>query len=339
MKRVENLTERIADYDNLLEAYRKACRGKRGKKEVLAFADNLDENIASLRRQILSGHVDVGHYSHFTIFEPKQRSICAAAFHERVLHHAIINVCEEHFDRNMIDTTYATRRGKGVYAAIDKAVAAMSRYDYSVKLDVRKYYDSISHEVLMSMLRQKFCDPLLLGIFNDIVVSYSTSEGRGLPIGNLTSQYFANFYLSPLDHYIKERLRIPMYIRYMDDMLLACDSLDELHDAVRQVTAYLSENMLLCVKPPVYRRNKCGQSFLGYKVLPYRCELSGRSKRRFRTKYLRYERMFDEGVWSEQEYAEHILPLLAFVQHAVSRRFRESCMAQKAQRVKVVEWV
>ena len=109
-------------------------------------------------------------------------------------------------------------------------------------------------------------------------------------------------------------------------MLLVADSLAELKVAVKAVDAYLSENLLLNIKPPVYKKNKDGQCFLGYKVLPYRCELSGRSKRRFRTKYLRYERMYEEGRWSECEYAEHIQPLLAFVQHAVSRRFRESCM-------------
>lgn len=326
MKRTGHLIDKIADYDNLLEAYRKACRGKQCKKEVREFTANLDENISLLRSQLLSGHVDVGHYHHFTIYEPKERKICAAAFHERVLHHAIINVCEPYFERTMIDTTYATRRGKGVYAAVAMAMKAITRYRYSVKLDIRKYFDSIDHEVLTKLLNRKFSDPKLLNVFSDIIRSYSTNEGKGLPIGNLTSQYFANYYLSDFDHYLKEQLHIPIYIRYMDDMLVSGFSKEELKMDVSLISDYLCHRLNLTVKPPVYMNNNNGQVFLGYKILPYRCMLSGRSKKRFRTKYLSYERQFNNGIWSDEDYSDHILPLLAFVKHAESKQFRKSCL-------------
>src|SRR5574344_1276754 len=228
MKRQGYLTENIADLDNLYEAFRKACRGKLRKQEVLLFRKDLDKNIATLRQQILTGCIDVGHYHLFTIFEPKERKICAAEFKERVLHHAIINVCHDIFDSTLIDTTYATRKGKGVYAAVNKAVQALTKYKYTVKLDVRKYYDNISHDILKTALRRKFKDGYLLLTLDKIIDSYSTQDGRGLPIGNLTSQYFANFYLSSLDHFIKEHLRAPIYIRYMDDMLIAGNSKERL---------------------------------------------------------------------------------------------------------------
>lgn len=211
MKRTGFLIERIADLDNLYEAFRRACRGKQRKEEVRRFREHFDENIALLHRQILEADVNVGNYHYFTIHDPKERTICAADFHERVLHHAIINVCGNLFDRTLIDTTYATRKGKGVYAAIDKAVEACTKYRYTAKLDFRKYYDSIDHDLLKCQLRRRFKDGLLLRIFDEIIDSYSASPGKGLPIGNLTSQYFANAYLSSLDHYVKEMLRAHIY--------------------------------------------------------------------------------------------------------------------------------
>ena len=164
MKRKGHLIEQIADVDNLYLAFHKACRGKQRKAEVLAFREHFDENIAMLRENVLSGHITVGNYHYFTIYDPKERVICAAPFRERVLHHAIMNVCHEYFDRSLISDTYATRPGKGVYAALDKAVYAASHYEYMVKLDFRKYFDSISHDVLKQMLERKFKDNKLLGM-------------------------------------------------------------------------------------------------------------------------------------------------------------------------------
>lgn len=326
MKRVGHLIEQIADLDNLYEAFRKACRGKYEKIEVVRFRENLDENLSLLRRQILSADVRVGDYHYFTIYDPKKRQICAADFSERVLHHAIINICQPYFDSSLIDTTYATRKGKGGYAALDKAIWGLSKYDYTLKLDFRKYYDSIDHAVLKSLLRRKFKDGYLLLIFDKIIDSYSIASGKGLPIGNLTSQYFANAYLSRLDHYVKEQLGAPLYIRYMDDILIAGCNKEDLKRIYALLNDYAKRVLLLELKPPVFRTSRDGQVFLGYLVKPYRCELSGRSKKRFRRKLLEYNRKLSTGKWHEQTYQEHILPLLAFVNHATSKNFRQSCL-------------
>ncbi|MGM9688375.1 MAG: RNA-directed DNA polymerase [Alloprevotella sp.] len=318
--------EQIASLDNLYLAYHKAVRGKQRKLEVRRFAEHFDENMERMRQQIADGTIAVGNYRYFTIHDPKERTICAAPFEERVLQHAIMNICHPHFDKALIDTTYATRKGKGVYAALDKAVEAMSRYTYSVKLDFRKYYDTVDHSVLKCMLRRKFKDGGLLALFDRIIDSYHVAEGRGLPIGNLTSQYFANLYLSGLDHRVKEQWHAPIYIRYMDDMLVGGNDRARLKECVAQMTAYAAEQLKLALKPPVYRHNRCGQTFLGYRVLPYRYILSGRSKRRFRTKLLTYGRLLNEGRWGEADYAEHILPLLSFALHAESSSFRKACL-------------
>lgn len=327
MKRVGYLLEQITSLDNFYLAYQKACRGKRRKKEVLRFAEHLDENLQVMRQEIIDGTIQVGDYHFFTIFDPKERVICAAPFRERVLQHAIMNVCHQYFDRTMIDTTYATRQGKGVYAALDKAVEATTRYKYTAKLDVRKYYDSIDHDVLKGKLRRMFKDASLLSLFDKIIDSYCVTTGKGLPIGNLTSQYFANMYLSELDHKAKELWGATIYIRYMDDILVASNDKLALRLCVEQIERFSSDVLKLTIKPPIFKNAKDGQVYLGYRVLPYHYRLSGRSKKRFRSKRLNYEKRLNNGIWNETEYEEHILPLTSFTLHAESKAFRKSCLA------------
>ena len=220
MKRAGYLIPEIAAYENLYLAFYKAAKTKRTLSEVVDFEATLDVNLRQLQKQILSANLEVGNYHYFKIYDPKERIICAAAFPERVLHHAIMNICHPYFERQLIYSTYATRIGKGTYAALDKAKVYVKKYDFYAKLDVRKYFDNISHQVLIELLNRILKDKTLLKIFENILSSYSTVEGCGIPIGNLTSQYFANYYLSPADHFAKEILKIPGYVRYMDDILL-----------------------------------------------------------------------------------------------------------------------
>lgn len=326
MKRVGNLMESIADFDNIYLAYYKASRGKHGKSEVIHFGKHLDNNIQRLRHQLLSGEVEVGSYRYFSIFDPKKRLICAASFPERVMHHAVMNVCHTCFERNLISDTYATRIGKGTYEAIGKAMKAMSRYQYVAKLDVRKYFDNISHEVLKTKLRKMFKDKALLSLFDAIIDSYSTIEGKGVPIGNLTSQYFANFYLSEMDHYAKEVLHIPVYLRYMDDILFFGDDKETVNSQAN-VLGLMIRPLELEFKPPVVVKTEVGVSFLGYHLRRHRFTLNVRSRNRLRKKLATYNVMYENGKWNETEYNAHLQPLLAFAEKAYSKRLRRRLVA------------
>ncbi len=327
MKRVGNLIERIADYDNLHLAFIKACRGKQGKAEVAKFRAQFDLNIRRLRESILTESADIGNYNYFEIHDPKTRIICAASFPERVLHHAVMNVCHDIFDRSLIYDTYATRKGKGVYAALDKAMKCMSNYKYVVKLDYRKYFDSIDHEILKQKVGRLFKDRALLNLLTQIIDSYNVKEGKGVPIGNLTSQYFANHYLSSLDHRMKEIVRVPIYIRYMDDVLMMDNDRVRLKGAVKDLIYYSATNLKLALKSPVYRVAASGVPFLGYVVHPNYLTLNGRSKIRFRRKLTSATALYEKGFYSEQEYQQRLLPLLAFVKHAKCRGLRSACLA------------
>lgn len=322
MRRTGNLIDSIAETDNLLLAFYKAQRGKQAKQEVVEYRTHLWKHIAELSNQIRQGNVIVGHYNTFKIFDPKERLICAAPFCERVLHHALMNVCHPYFERVLIYDTYATRINKGVYLAIERARRASIKCDFVAKLDVRKYFDSISHAVLKTDLARLFKDPVLLRVFYSIIDSYHSDGDKGLPIGNLTSQYFANLYLSPLDHYAKERLKIPYYVRYMDDILLFGSSRDEVRGWTEELSSQI-EQRSLTFKSPVFK--KVGQSFpfLGYRIAPHYIGLNSRSKNRFAQKLTDYNRLYSNGSWDDITYHLHITPLLGFAQYAYTKGFRK----------------
>lgn len=325
MKRIGNLTQQIADTDNLLLAFYKARRGKHRSSDALHFQNNLEKNIAELSAEINSGLVSVGKYEYFYIEDPKLRLICAASFRERVLHHAIMNVCHQYFERNLIETTYATRPDKGIYQAIDRAKIAMKRYKFVAKFDFRKYFDNISHDILKEKLNRMYKDNRLLSIMSKIIDSYSKSEGRGIPIGNLTSQYFANYYLSEMDHLIKEVLKVPEYIRYMDDFLVFSNDYDVLEEYIVKIRDFSGTKLLLTLKPVVKGLTDNGMDFLGYKVCANKILLTQRSKKRFGRKSRLYVGYVERGIWNENEFYEHIIPLLSYATKAYSKGLRKQC--------------
>jgi len=322
MKRAGNLIEKIADCDNLYLAYYKASKGKKAKKEVIDYERDLQFHILSLREQILSGDISVGSYRYFKIYDPKERLICAASFPERVLHHAILNICHPYFEKTLIFDTYATRIDKGIYKALEKAKTAMHNYQYVAKLDFRKYFDSISHEILNQKLALKFKDAHLLAIFRKILDSYHVNDDCGIPIGNLTSQYFANYYLSKFDHFIKEQLKIKIYLRYMDDMLLFSNNREELKQQLSMLREK-AETLKLTLKPIVLNKTQQGISFLGYKLFPHAILLNSSNKLRFKNKYQTYQNYLDKNIWDEKTFQQHVTPLFSFVQHAYTKRLRK----------------
>ena len=326
MRRVGNLYDTIADYDNLLLAYLKAIRGKRQKRDVMRFNHDFSENMNRLLCDIKEEKVVVGDYLYFYISDPKRRKICAAPLRERILHHAIMNVCHPIFDRNLIATTYATRKGKGQYQALNELKSKLGYYKVAVKLDYRKYFDSIDHETLKEILRRIIKDSRLLALFDKIIGSYCSAPGRGLPIGNLTSQYMANLYLSSLDHMMKEQLRVPVYVRYMDDIVMLFENRDKAKAAVDFIMNYSNDKLKLTLKPPIFCSCRDGVNFLGYKVMPHYLLLNGRSKRRFRTRLRYCESNLALCRWTEREYFDHIVPLMAFAMHAQSWKYRTECM-------------
>ena len=324
MKRDNHLLELIACPDNLRQAFWKAQKGKSGKQEVVSFRRSLDKNLLKIRQDILMGHVDVGHYHYFKIYDPKERNICAATFNERILHHALINICANNFEKFQIYDSYACRVGKGTYAALERAKIFQKRYKWFLKLDIRKYFDSIDHCVLKTLLQRRFKEKALLNIFHQIIDSYETSHEKGIPIGNLTSQYFANHYLAIADHYVKEILRASAYIRYMDDMVIWDNSSSQLFAIGKRLEEFLANDLSLTLKQFCLNRTGNGLPFLGYLVFPDKIKLKRKSKLRFKSKFTDYTNKLRYSEWNQDIYQQHILPLFAFVKHADTHGLRDS---------------
>lgn len=213
MKRAGDLYASITEPDNLQLAFYKAAKGKHDRHEVILFRKALDDNLSLLRRQLIQRCPDVGHYRFFQVRDPKPRRICAASFPERVLHHAIMNICDPVLERYAIHDSYACRKGKGTIRALERARIFSRRNGWYLKLDIRRYFDSVDQKIMLNLLRRKFKDQKLLHLFEQLLDTYQTEPGKGLPIGNLISQHLANFYLGFFDHWIKESLRVRCYLR------------------------------------------------------------------------------------------------------------------------------
>lgn len=335
MKRKGYLISQIADPDNLRLAFLKARKGKMTRASVRRFQDNLHVELRALRNSILTGNPVVGDYHFFSIRDPKPRLICAAHFRERVLHHAIMNVCEPVLDRALIFHTYACRKDKGTFAALDQAQSNSRRYQYYCQFDIRKYFDSINHEICLSALERKIKDQETLKLFETILNSYSVSPGVGLPIGNLISQHLANYYLAPLDRKLSEH-KESAYLRYMDDFVLWSDDKTCLKTQAKEVGSYLSEELELELKKaPELNRTSRGISFLGHRVFPGTLRLSKRSKDRFVRKWKKLEREYETGLISETELCRRTESLLGFVMHADTLTLRRKVFYNHNQGVSV----
>jgi RNA-directed DNA polymerase len=229
----------VAAWDNLLLAWRKAARGKRGTSGAAAFEHQAADRLLALQAELLDGRWRPGAYVHFEIREPKRRRISAAPFADRVVHHALCNLTEPLFERRFISDSYANRAGKGTHRAVDRLQALARSHRYVLRLDIVKHFPSVDHAILLGLLARKLRDPRVLDLAARIVASgdgvleqeyrmvwfpgddlLAACRPRGLPIGNLTSQFWSNCYLHPLDLFIKRELGCRAYLRYVDDMAL-----------------------------------------------------------------------------------------------------------------------
>lgn len=293
----------ITSWDNLLLAYQGAARRKRGRGGVAAFEYRLEDNLFRLQEELRTQSYRPGGYTSFFIHEPKRRLISAAPFRDRVVHHALCNVIEPLFERSFVEDSYANRIGKGTHRARDRCQEYARRFRYVLACDVRQFFPSLDHAVLRAQLRRKITDAPTLWLIDQILQSgegvlseqyqmvyfpgdnlLSALRPRGLPIGNLTSQFWANVYLNPFDHFVKRRLRCKGYARYVDDFLLFADDKKTLW----AWKAALEDEMAryrLTIHPGAQPRPVTeGIPFLGFHIFPDRRRLKRRKGVQYRRK-------------------------------------------------------
>lgn len=329
MKRSPVSLADIADWSNLSNAFYLAARGKRAHQDVAAFGADLDNQLAKLRADIVSGDITVGKFRAFRVYDPKPRLIQAPAFRERVLHHAIVAHVGPVIERGLVFDCYACREGKGPVAAVKRAQHHSQRQPWFCQIDVRAYFASIDHQILMGLLERRFKDRGLLALLERIVVSAPAAPGRGLPIGALTSQYFANFYLSGADRLILERSEAQGYVRYMDDLVWWGRSRADVRDVLAAVTDYLEAQLKLEVKLPVrVGRSVHGLSFCGYRILPERLLLTRRRKQRYALCRHRAELAYAKGLIDSRGLQAHYASAFGMTVHADAVAWRREQMAR-----------
>jgi hypothetical protein len=289
-RRTSITLDEIADLDNLAAAFWRAARGKRHRPEVRTFADRLDAELARLRREILDLTMALGRFHTFEIRDPKVRTIHAPWFRERVLHHAMMAKIGPALERSLVDDTFACRRGKGPLAAVRRAQRHARRFPWYLKIDVESYFASIDHGVAKGQLRRRVKGRGALALCDRVIAAYHAAPGRGLPIGALTSQHLANLYLSDLDRFLLEELRLGGMVRYMDDVVAWDREKAALRSALPAIEDFLRRRLCLRLKSGwQLQQSRRGLSLCGFRVFPDALRLSRRRRRRYALARRRWE--------------------------------------------------
>ena len=344
MNRHKDLFPAIVSFENLYQAFKKAAKGKRGQPNVAAFEFDLEANLFRLQEELQAKTYRHSAYDSFYIRDPKHRLISAALFRDRVVHHALVRVIEPIFERSFIEDSYANRAGKGTHLALDRCQAFARRYRFVLQCDLRQYFPSIDHALLRRILARKLADRDVLWLVDRILESgagvlsgeydmvyfpgddlFAAQRPRALPIGNLTSQFWANCYLNPLDHFVKRELHCKGYLRYVDDFLLFADDTRPLWAWKRAIRDHLAGLRLALHerRSTVYPVGN-GIPFLGFRVYPTHRRLKRANGVAFARRLKRHCAALARGEITYEELERRVLGWIAHAAHGDTYRLRRS---------------
>jgi retron-type reverse transcriptase len=327
MKTYKKLFNKICSFENLHLAYLKARKAKRYRPYVLEFSRNLEENLLSLQRDLINLTYKPGPYREFIVCDSKKRQIKAPEFRDRIVHHALLNVIEPIFDKGFISDSYACRKNKGVHRAVKRLEYFLRSLDiksqfFCLKCDISKYFESINHKILFKLLQKKIADQKVLILLKKIIDS--TPGEKGIPIGNLTSQLFANIYLNEQDQFIKHRLGCRYYIRYMDDFLILDSNKNKLHYYKDQISIFLRKQLMLEFHPTKANIFPIdgGIEFLGYIVFKTHRLLRKSTVKRFCRRMRRYKKRAKLGLMNQEKIRQAMDSWFSYACHANFWRLR-----------------
>lgn len=336
--------EKIFDFENLLNAAYQCRKGKTKGNSTLIFFNNLEENIIELQNELMWDMYQMSPYRHFYVFEPKRRLISAPHFRDRVIHRAIYNVIEPLFDKRYIYDSYACRRNKGTHKGADRAQKFIRRVEtkhskaYALKADISRYFSSIDHHILKSILSAKLqCNRTKSLLFYIIDNSPSEALGVGIPLGNLTSQIFANVYLNELDQYVKRTLKVKEYVRYMDDFTIIHNDKHQLHEWRKEIERFLWKKLRLKTNSktqvfPIAKQNGRSLDFLGYRIYGSHRLLRKSSVKRIKTKLKKYRKQFANGEIALSDINQNIQSWLGHASHANSHGLKQALFSEPFRR-------
>ena len=336
MRTYRNLWTDFCSLENLQRAYRRCRRRKRYKAGALEFDWDREGQLCRLLEELNDGTYTPGPYRHFFVQEPKPRRISAAPFRDRVVHHALVQVIQPIFERGFIDDSYACRVEKGVHRALRRAQYYLRRHRFVLQTDVVRFFPSIDHAVLSEKIERRIRDQRLLIVIRRIIDSgrgvhppgeadspyfpgddlFAALRPRGLPIGNLTSQFFANLFLDRIDHYIKEELRVPGYVRYADDLTLFGNDKQRLWSTLERLREQFNlERLRLHPQKTTIHAASRGIVYLGARITGDSRRLSQAAIRRFNRRLRRQKRLFADGRMSAEEVKRSLIAWRGYVGH------------------------
>ncbi|MBM3853527.1 MAG: RNA-dependent DNA polymerase [Verrucomicrobia bacterium] len=343
-----NLYSRLTSFENLYLAYLNAARGKRGHPDVAEFDYRFEANLFDLQDELQNKTYSPGGYYSFYIRDPKRRLVSAAPFRDRVVHHALCQIIEPIFERTFIPDSYANRVGKGTHAALDRAQDFARRYPYVLQCDVKQFFPSVDHPTLRRSLLRKIADPDVIGLCDRILESgagvladeytpvwfpgddlFSINRRRGLPIGNLTSQFWANVLLNELDQFVKRGLQCAAYLRYVDDFLLFAGDKRLLWDWRQAIIRFLIDLRLTLheTRSTIYP-TVTGIPFLGFRLYPTHRRLKRRNGVAFARRLRHSLRLYRCGRLALAEVHARVQGWVAHAAHGDTWGLRRALLAR-----------
>ncbi len=326
--------DEISSLENLFAAWRTFRRGKRGKSDVQLFERHIEDELFSLHHELHQGTYRHGPYERFSIFDPKYRVIHKAKVRDRVVHHAVYRVLAPVLDRSFIFDSYSCRKEKGTHAAVDRLTQFTRRVSHNfqgpcwaLKCDIAKFFNNINHDILLGMLGRWIPDIRTMGLVREIIQSYGVGNEerervKGIPLGNLTSQLFANVYLNALDHKVKEVLQVRFYLRYTDDFIILHDNPVQLVAILPVLRSFLRDQLTLELHPQkiILQKLRQGIDFLGYVVRPHYRVLRTKTKQRMMKKMRERVEEFNKGIANAYSLQQSMQSYLGMLSHCAGYR-------------------
>jgi len=331
-----DLFSEIISIENLLTAWQKFSYGKKKKKDVAEFEFSLENNLFTLYEELNRKIYAHQPYESFFIQDPKLRHIHKASVRDRVLHQAVYRVLYPIFDKRFIFDSYSSRLEKGTHAAVKRLKSFAKKAGgnnkisiFALECDVRKFFDSIDQNILLKLLGSRINDVDLLWLLEKIIKSFEKEKNRGLPLGNVTSQLFANVYLNELDQFIKHELKAKYYLRYCDDLVILSESECWLKKQIEPIQKFLHEKLKLELHPDkvFIRKLSQGIDFLGYVILPHHTVLRTKTKRRIFSKVRQKKLELEAGRISRESFEQSLQSYLGILKHCkggkIEKKIRE----------------
>ncbi|MGN1326606.1 MAG: reverse transcriptase/maturase family protein [Clostridia bacterium] len=326
---IRNEFDKQLTYDKLMKAHNLSKRGKGYRKDIILFNLKQEEYIRWLYEQLKNGTYKHGGYTTFYVTEPKLRKIEKSKYIDRIVHRWIVdNFLNEYYVKTFINTTYACIKNRGMHKACQDVQNAMKHCKriwneyYILKMDVRKYFDNIDKDILYNIISKKIQDEKLLEVIKQII--YSTKGEKGQPIGNYTSQTFANIYLNELDQYIKHKLKCKYYFRYMDDGIIILKNKEEAKYILKNIKVFLKENLELELnnKTQIFK-GKQGVNFCGYKINEYRMKIRDKGKRKLKQKVKKLMQKIKAGEITSKEAQKYLCGHFGYIKYANVKNLTE----------------